>query len=106
VAVIAALYATPTVPPGSDVVEMVSLLGSTGVVEVFWIEPQPARNAAAAKMEQKPKLRMPDLSYIPDPILPRGLVDHFSNTDLRHSSSKASKKMAQNSFSMVYQNRT
>jgi hypothetical protein len=68
---IAAMYATPTVPLGREVVEMVSLLGSTGgVVERLAAEPQPARNAAAPKSKYEPKLLMPNLSHLPDPTLP------------------------------------
>jgi hypothetical protein len=66
-AVIAALYAMPTVPPGSEFVAIVKLLGWSGIVVILEIEPQPARNTAATMMKLEPEFRMPDLFHVLDP---------------------------------------
>ena len=69
-AVIAVLYATPTVPPGSELVAIVRLLGWTGVIGGLEIELQPVRNKATTTMRLDPNFRMPDLSHVLDPGLP------------------------------------
>jgi hypothetical protein len=69
-AVIALLYATPTVPAGREFVAIVSWLGWTGVIGGPEIELQPAKNAAITTMRINPEFRMPDLSHVLNPTLP------------------------------------